>query len=361
MKRLRMTLKLIATIVAASSASLLAQASAPTPAADGFLFVTFRGQQDPLDEQIYFALSKDGRNWTALNDGNPVLVSTLGEKGVRDPFLLRSHDKKKFYLIATDLSWALDRSVSRAIRAGSRSIVIWESNDLADWSEPRLVAVAPEDAGCAWAPEAVYDDEKGDYLVLWASTTKSDNFARHRIWAARTKDFKTFGDPFIYIEKPNTIIDTTIIHDGRSYYRFTKDEKLKTIAFETSPNLMGPWRDVPDFSLAELRGHEGPECYVVEPASPGKQATWCLILDHYSKGRGYQPFVTHDLASGQFKPGEGFSFPFHFRHGSVIPVTSAEYQRLQAAYPTTAPAKQSLLGKNAAKSLSKFQTLKVKK
>jgi sucrose-6-phosphate hydrolase SacC (GH32 family) len=332
-----MTLKLIATIVAASSALLLAQA--PAPAAEGFLFVTFRGQQDPLDEQIYFALSKDGRNWTALNDGKPVLVSKLGEKGVRDPYLLRSHDKTKFYLLATDLSWALDRSVPRSIRAGSRSLVIWESTDLTHWSEPRLVAVAPQDAGCAWAPEAVYDEEKGDYLVFWASTTKRDNFVKHRIWAARTKDFKTFDEPFIYIEKPNTIIDTTIIHDGRSYYRFTKDEQIKAITLEASPSLMGPWKDVPDFSLAKLVGYEGPECYIVEPATSEKPATWCLILDHYAKGRGYQPFVTHDLAGGQFKPGEGFSFPFKFRHGSVIPVTGAEYERLQAAYPKTAPAR----------------------
>lgn len=75
-------------------------------------------------------------------------------------------------------------------------------------------------------------------------------------------------------------------------------------------------------------GYEGPECYIFQPTSPGKPATWCLILDYYSKGRGYQPFVTHDLASGQFTPGEGFTFPFQFRHGSVVPVTSAEYDEL---------------------------------
>lgn len=217
--------------------------------------------------------------------------------------------------------------------------MIWESTDLTHWSEPRLVKVAPDDAGCAWAPEAVYDVEKGDYLVFWASTTKRDDFRKHRIWATRTKDFKTFGEPFIYIDKPVTIIDMTIIHDGRNYYRFTKDEQFKAVTLETSPKLMGPWTDVPEFSLAQLRGHKGPECYIVEPASPGKPATWCLILDHYAKGRGYQPFVTHDLAKGQFTPGEGFIFPFPFRHGSIIPVTNAEYQRLQAAYPNTASAK----------------------
>lgn len=330
-------LRLLLLPVVASVALMLA---GPAKATDGFLFVTFKGQENPLSEQIYFGLSKDGRNWTALNDANPVLVSKIGEKGVRDPYLLRSHDNNKFYLIATNLSWALNHSGSRAIRAGSRSLVIWESTDLTHWSEPRLVAVAPEDAGCAWAPEAVYDEEKGDYLVFWASTTRRDNFAKQRIWAARTKDFKTFGAPFIYIEKPTTIIDTTIVHYGGSYYRFTKDEKFKAITFETSPKLMGPWTSVPDFSLAKLVGYEGPECYILEPESPGKPATWCLILDHYqAKGGGYVPFVTNDLASGQFTPGEGFTFPFKFRHGSVLSVTSAEYQRLQAAYPNTAPAK----------------------
>jgi hypothetical protein len=301
-------------------------------AADGFVFVTFKGEQSPMAEQVYFSISKDGRNWHALNGAEPVLVSKLGEKGMRDPYLLRAHDGKTFYLIATDLSINLNGNWTRAVQAGSRSIVIWESTNLVQWSEPRLVRVAPDDAGCTWAPEAVFDEEKGDYLVFWASTTKRDNFAKHRIWAARTKDFKTFGEPFIYIEKPGTVIDTTIVRDGTNYFRFTKDEKFKAITMETSDKLSGPWRDVPNFSLAQMRGYEGPECYLVEPGSAGKPPTWCLILDYYSKGQGYQPFVTHDLADAQFTPGAGFTFPFHFRHGSILPVSQAEYQRLEAAY-----------------------------
>src|SRR5919109_729511 len=44
-------------------------------AADGgFLFATFKGEQTPMTEQIYFALSKEGRQWTALKGGEPVLV-----------------------------------------------------------------------------------------------------------------------------------------------------------------------------------------------------------------------------------------------------------------------------------------------
>jgi len=299
----------------------------------GFLFVTFRGEQSPMTEQIYFALSKDGRNWTALNDGKPVLVSDVGEKGVRDPFLLRSADGKAFCIVATDLSIHLHPGWKRAVEAGSQSLVIWKSTDLVHWTGPKLVRVAADDAGCTWAPEAIYDPASGKYLVYWASTTKRDNFKKQRIWGAWTQDFETFSAPFIYIEKPNTIIDTDIVRgDDGKFYRFTKDEKYKAITMEASDSLAGPWHDVPNFSLAKLLGYEGPECYQVEPPTPGKPATWCIILDQFSKGTGYQPFVTHDLASGQFTPGEGFSFPFVFRHGSILKLSEAEYQKLEAAF-----------------------------
>lgn len=303
----------------------------------GFLFVTFKGEANPMTEQIYFALSQDGRTWNALNDAKPVLVSEIGDKGARDPYLLRAHDGQTFYLLATDLSIHLTHDWGRAVTAGSRSIVIWESTNLVQWSAPRLVRVAPEDAGCAWAPEAVYDEDTRDYLVFWASTTKRDNFAKHRIWAARTTDFKTFGEPFIYIEKPATVIDTTIMRAGGKYYRFTKDEKFKAVTMEMGGKLSGPWQELAGFSLAQLRGYEGPECYLVEPGAAGQPPTWCLILDYYSKGQGYQPFITHDLAGGQFTPAAGFSFPFRFRHGSVLPVSDAEYARLATAYRDTTP------------------------
>ncbi len=298
----------------------------------GFLFVTFKGEQSPMTEQIYFAFSQDGRNWDALNGGEPVLVSTLGEKGVRDPFLLRSHDGKKFYLLATDLSINLNHDWGKAQKAASKSIVIWESTDLVKWSEPRLVQVAADDAGCTWAPEAVYDEEAGDYLVFWASKNRSDNFAKQRIWAARTKDFVAFGKPFIYIERPSDVIDTDIVRDNGKYYRFSKDEKFKAITLETADKLMGPWKEMEQFSLSKMRGYEGPECFLLEPATANKPPTWCLVLDYYSKGRGYQPFTTHDLAGGQFEPGSDFKFPFKFRHGSIMPLGVDEQKTLLAAY-----------------------------
>jgi len=285
-----------------------------------------------MTEQIYFMLSEDAQDWDALNGGEPVLVSTVGEKGVRDPYILRKPDGSGFVLIATDLSINLNADWDRAQTAGSKSIVVWESADLIRWTDPRLVKVAAEDAGNTWAPEIVYDPDSEAYMVFWASRTGRDGFAKHRIWAAVTQDFRKFGEPFVYIEKPDTVIDTTIIRQGDSWYRFTKDEREKSILMETSDSLMEGWRDINAFTLGNLRGYEGPTAFVAEYNKDGTPKRWNLLLDWYATGEGYQAYVTEDLASGIFEPDAGMTFPFHpVRHGSVLSLTREEYERLRNA------------------------------
>ncbi len=57
----------------------------------GYLFAHFIGEQEN-GEQIYFALSRDGMYWQDLNNEEPVLPSTVGERGVVDPFMIRSNE-----------------------------------------------------------------------------------------------------------------------------------------------------------------------------------------------------------------------------------------------------------------------------
>ncbi|MGM9936073.1 MAG: LamG-like jellyroll fold domain-containing protein, partial [Candidatus Ornithomonoglobus sp.] len=153
-----------------------------------YLFAHFAGNESsPEHEQIYFSVSTDGTTWKTLNVGSPVLTSTVGEKGVRDPYILRGEDGK-FFVIATDLSiyylgitqgsnkWGYCQT------NGSQSIVVWESDDLVNWSEASLVKVAKDNAGCTWAPEAVYDAEKDAYMVFWASKTSDDNYSVQRMY-----------------------------------------------------------------------------------------------------------------------------------------------------------------------------------
>jgi hypothetical protein len=250
---------------------LVAQLFAFTPKG-GNLFVTFSGQKPPMGEQDCFALSEDGRQWRALNGGKPVLNSTLGVNGVRDPFILRAHDGRTFCILAADLSIHLNRNWERAQEAGSQSIVIRESTDLVNWSPLRLVRVAAPEAGCTCAPEAVHDENAGAYMAFW----------------------------------------------------------VKSITMETSRDLMGPWRDVHGFTLAKMRGYEGPACYPLQPDANGQAAKWGLGLDDYSKAKGHQPFITEGLSIGESKPGPDFGFPL--RHGSVLALSAAESAHLQPAF-----------------------------
>ena len=81
----------------------------------GFCSPRSRGEQSSKAEQIYFGLSADGLHWNALNNGGPALVSAIGEKGVRDPYLLRTQENT-FVIVATDLSINLNHDWNRATR-----------------------------------------------------------------------------------------------------------------------------------------------------------------------------------------------------------------------------------------------------
>ena len=138
---------------------------------EGYVFAYFTGNSIE-GEQIYLAASNgnDALHWSQLNGGKPILRSTLGTKGLRDPFLIRSPEGDKFFLIATDLSIGSGTSWGDSVRIGSRYLEVWESKDLKTWSAQRHVLVSPATAGNTWAPEAYYDTNLGAYVVFWASS-----------------------------------------------------------------------------------------------------------------------------------------------------------------------------------------------
>lgn len=296
-----------------------------------YLFVHFMNSEgDASCEQIYFSVSEDGQTWTTLNDSSPVLTSTVGEDGVRDPYILRGEDGK-FFIIATNLSIYGRRGDpdrwTTCQESGSRSIVIWESNDLVNWSKESLVEVAADNAGCTWAPEAVYDPEKDMYMVFWASKISDDGYSKQRVYRSYTEDFKTFTEPEIYIETPENNIDTTITSHEGVYYRFTKNESRSSIIMESSTSLSGGWKDVATYNLGDMTGYEGPAVYKLNG-----EDSWCLLLDYYSRGQGYKPFITDDISTGIFTQASDFTFDGTYRHGTVLPITAEEYSALVEKY-----------------------------
>jgi hypothetical protein len=312
----------------------------------GYLFVSFTGENTADGEQVYFALSQgnDPLRWRELGGGLPVLRSAVGTKGVRDPFVIRSPRGDRFYLIATDLRMYGRDDWDQTTRHGSRSIVVWESKDLVRWSEPRLVPVAPETAGNVWAPEAFYDPARGAYVVFWASTiypaddpghtTKSYN----RMMYATTKDFRTFSEPKTWYDQGYSVIDSTVIEHKGTYHRFSQDDRGpggggstpcgRYITQEKSAVLTSTGYALVKECIGKdaIVGGEGPLVF-----RSNTENRWYLFIDEYG-GRGYQPFETTDLNSGDWRPVADAQLPGKPRHGTVLPVTRAEYNRLAAKF-----------------------------
>lgn len=308
----------------------------------GYMFSYFTGEGTANGEQLYAALSKgdDPLHWRELNDGEPVLTSTLGEQGLRDPFIIRSPEGDKFYQIATDLRIYGNGDWDAAQRTGSKSVMVWESTDLVHWTNQRLVKVSPDSAGNTWAPEAYYDSTLGEYVVFWASKLY-DNAAHsgdtyNRMMYATTRDFYTFSEPKVWIDRGYSVIDSTVIqHDG-TYFRLSKDERNNTsstpnskfIFEEKSDSLRNlSWDAVAEgIGKGAMNAAEGPLVF-----KSNTEEKWYAFLDEFG-GRGYLPFETTDLASGTWTPSTGYDLPDRPRHGTVLPVTQAEYDRLLRAY-----------------------------
>lgn len=236
------------------------------------------------DEQIYMYLSEgnDPHSWNqlTLNGTNaPILRTTVGSLGVRDSFVIASPDECKFWIIATDLQVnAIEGDFNEATRFGSRSIVVWESSDLVNWSGPTLTdPIVSVQAGNAWAPEAYYDADIGAYLVIFAArfwpvedTDRQGPQPPNKLMYVTTQDFKTFSEEKEFFYPGYPVIDATLLpapEEGpRVWYRWIKDERDFLIYQERSETgILGEYSRVggaPDEEriefAAQYNNNEGP-------------------------------------------------------------------------------------------------------
>jgi hypothetical protein len=317
-----------------------------TEAKEGYAFAYFTGN-DIAGENIFMAASRgnDALKWDELNAGKPVVKSSLGTKGLRDPFVIRSPEGDKFYMIATDLSIGSGTSWDASQRQGSQYLEVWESTDLVNWSEQRHVKVSPDTAGNTWAPEAHYDEKIGAYVVYWASKIYADNDPNHsggthnKMMYSTTRDFRTFSEAKVWNDPGDSVIDSTVIKEGDTYYRFTKDEARVSgcldIMHEKSTDLLAvdlPATNPRNWSLmancigknAGTGGVEGPTVF-----KSNTEEKYYLFVDEFG-GRGYIPLESTSLENPDWKLAGNYELPRAPRHGTVLPVTKAELERLHS-------------------------------
>lgn len=344
----------------------------------GYLFAHFIGEQEKNQEQIYFSISEDGLNFKDLNNCKPVLTSTIGEKGVRDPYLYRSPIDDRIFLIATDLSiynrggwFQNEQGYYDASTTGSSYLVLWETTDLINWSKPRLILAAPEHAGMAWAPEMIYHEETEEFIIFFSSSIMNPETKMkdkpNAIYYVATKDFVNFSKAKILIDnqsdpdgKAREIIDTTIIKVGDTYYSASKDgdnaEANGGIRILKTKTLLDPnsWEKVLDLDELGLSIEglgikamnngdlEGPELFLYNQKdwNDPKVPEYGLMVDRFQADLGYLPLKTTDFEDVNNAKGswsvlskKDYSFDkLKKRHGTIMSVTREELDNLREKY-----------------------------
>lgn len=288
----------------------------------GYLFTYFTGGS-PRGEQINFAISKDGYNYFALNGNRPVInsadISSTG--GVRDPHILRKEDGNSFYMVVTDM-------VSANGWDSNRAMVLMKSDDLVNWSSS-IVNIQQrysghEDLKRVWAPQTIYDAEAGKYMVYWSM--KHGDGPDVIYYAYANDDFTDLeSEPkqLFFPENGKSCIDGDIILKDGVYHLFYKTEGhgdgIKTA---TSTSLTsGKWEEQPGYKQQTSKSVEG-SCVFKLIGSD----TYILLYDVY-RDRQYQFCASTDLENFTAIDDE-ISMDFHPRHGTVMPITKAELERL---------------------------------
>lgn len=297
----------------------------------GYLMVYFKDQT----QSAYMAVSRDGYNFTDLNDGQPIFDGTLlaEQKGVRDPHITRGPDGA-FYLAMTDLHIFGQRAGHRDTRwqrpeekygwGNNRAIVLMKSFDLIHWthSDFRVDKAFPElgDIDCSWAPQTVYDKEKGRMMVYF--TIRYNNKNANLYWSYTNDDFTRLETTPEMIPDIGGI-DGDITHVGDKFHLYyVSDAKL---LYAVSDQINRGYRAEPQRIDPETVPTEAPNVF-----NRLGTDTYVLMYDVYGARPNNMGFSeTKDFKTykhiGHFNEGvmkgSNFSRP---KHGAVTYLTMDE-------------------------------------
>ncbi|MGQ8336655.1 glycoside hydrolase family 43 protein [Sunxiuqinia sp. A32] len=287
---------------------------------------------DPMQvEQLHVALSTDGRNWTPINNNEPIW-----EQRMRDPFVRRGADG----------TWRLLATGGKRNKDGENlgpHCLFATSTDLVNWEVekylPLMKDVRNESGMMArniWAPEWFYDDTTGEYVLIWSSSFEDAGWKKSRLWYCKTKDWEHFTPAKEFFAPPYSVIDGTLIKQDGIYYLFHKEEEFgaktgerRAIRVATSKNLDGPYEIVEgplnDGQIVPIIT-EGPSV-MKDPVHDG----WLLFYDYCMTNR-YGISFSPDLIHWSIV--DDVTLPADARHGCVSKLTKEEVKNLTTKFPS---------------------------
>jgi hypothetical protein len=295
-----------------------------------YLFAFFPSNSD---ENIYYAVSDNGYDYTVINESKPI-VSAEGNtvmNGLRDPHILRGEDGY-FYMVATDMRSALGWS-------SNRGMVLMRSDNLITWTcsqvhfPTRYAGTYFANVTRVWAPETIYDPVAKKYLVYFSILTNDGTVPYDKVfYAYANEDFTDLeGEPTYFYDRGGATIDMDIVfneNDGL-YHAFYKNEGAGGICQVTASSLTAPageegiqWSNPSGTLQQTTEAVEGAGIFRLIDSDD-----WILMYDCYMNGH-YQFCSSPDLFQFTYRKNTATQGTFTPRHGTVIPITEDEYQLL---------------------------------
>jgi len=302
-----------------------------------FLFTYFTGNA-PEEEQICYALSDDGYNYTLLNQGRPVIKSDsiAYTQCVRDPHILRGEDGKTFYMVVTDMKSSLGW-------ASNRGLVLMKSTDLINWTHsainfPTKYPKQWKNVTRVWAPETIYDHKAGKYMVFYSLLTNDGKLQYDKVfYQYANADFTDLeGEPTFLFDNGSATIDGDIVYneEDKKFHLFYKSESgggifqavADQLTAEPGKPLGSQWTKLPNRVEVCKKAVEG---VGVCKSLDGK--SWVVMYDCYGAGH-YQFCKSADLKTFEWVADTKTQGMFTPRHGTIMPITQAEKDRLIAEW-----------------------------
>ena len=291
-------------------------------AGDWYLFTSFRSNGET---GVFLALSPDGKKWTTLNEDKPWVKVEQPGMLMRDPWLGKGPDGT-WHMLWT---WGWTSKEAGGLKIGYSS-----SKDLLTWTPQREIPLMQNEPAArnAWAPEAVWDGAKKQWVIFWATTIPGrfrdtegtgDSGYNHRIYATTTKDWQTFTPAKLWFDPGFNCIDATVVHAGGKWIMVFKDERKnplkKNLRLAFADSLEGPWKDISEPFTDSW--NEGPTAIQI-----GKE--WWIYFDHYQKPQHYGAVRTRDWKTFEDITAE-VAFPNGQRHGTIVSIPEAMAVKLQ--------------------------------
>lgn len=314
----------------------------PKSTSGAYLFAYFRNDAKTTNgENVFYAVSKDGYNYEALNGGVPVASASQGTGHSRDPYIMKAQDgaEYKYYMVATDANTTNNYN--------NTGLHTWGSNDLITWDELANPQFATDKGGgsktitnMCWAPEAIWDPVAGKYMVYFA-TNEADSAANEsaKIYYSYTADFRTFTEKKVLFDPGYGVIDADITPYGNGYVMLYKKEassgtgaKKVWYTFKTgkSPSNSDGEYDAANAKIFESVSNtqaEGPQVFPISGTS-----SYGVLVDYFSDG-GFGFSYTSDFESYSKISADNCSINhLNPSHGCIIPISDMEYYNLSQAF-----------------------------